>query len=133
MFLIDTNIWLEIILEQEKAEESKEFLQSVSSSSIFITDFSVYSIGIHLFRGKNHNAFMDFIWDAFVKVGIRLIRLEPIDMREIFSISLRFNLDFDDAYQYVASQKYNLTIVSYDRDFDRTEKSRKTPLELLGG
>jgi len=123
MFLIDTNIWLEIILEQEKAEEFKELLQSVSSSSIFITDFSVYSIGIHLFRGKIHN--------AFVKVGIRLIRLEPMDMRKILSISLRFNLDFDDAYQYVASQKYNLTIVSYDRDFDRTEKRRKTPLELM--
>jgi hypothetical protein len=131
MFLIDTNIWLEIILEQEKAEEFKEFLQSVSSSSIFITDFSVYSIGIHLFRGKIHNAFMDFIRDAFAKVGIRLIRLEPMDMRKILSISLRFNLDFDDAYQYVASQKYNLTIVSYDRDFDRTEKRRKTPLELM--
>ena len=39
----------------------------------------------------------------------------------------RFNLDFDDAYQYVAAEKFNLEIVSFDSDFDRTERGRKTP------
>jgi predicted nucleic acid-binding protein len=37
----------------------------------------------------------------------------------------RFNLDFDDAYQYVVAEKYNLTIISFDSDFDRTELKRK--------
>jgi uncharacterized protein len=131
MFLIDTNIWLEIILEQEKAEEARNFLQSINSSSIFITDFSVCSIGIHLLRGKKHDVFVGFINDAFVKVGIGLIRLEPIEMREISSISLGYNLDFDDAYQYFVAEKYDLTIVSFDGDFDRTHRGRKTPQEIL--
>lgn len=43
----------------------------------------------------------------------------------------RFNLDFDDAYQYVAAEKYNLTIVSLDSDFDRTERGRRDPAEVL--
>ncbi|MFZ8805855.1 MAG: PIN domain-containing protein [Candidatus Calescibacterium sp.] len=43
----------------------------------------------------------------------------------------RFNLDFDDAYQYVVAEKYNLTIISFDSDFDRTELGRKTPREIL--
>lgn len=43
----------------------------------------------------------------------------------------RFHLDFDDAYQYVAAERYNLTIVSFDSDFDRTDKGHKTPAELV--
>ena len=38
----------------------------------------------------------------------------------------QFSLDFDDAYQYVAAEKYGLTIVSFDNDFDRTERGRET-------
>ena len=34
-------------------------------------------------------------------------------------------LDFDDAYQYVTLVRYNLTIISFDNDFDRTERGRK--------
>jgi len=37
-----------------------------------------------------------------------------------------------DAYQYVAAGKHNLTLVSLDADFDRTERGRKTPAEVLG-
>lgn len=34
----------------------------------------------------------------------------------------QFNLDFDDAYQYVAAQKTNLSLISFDTDFDHTER-----------
>jgi len=42
-------------------------------------------------------------------------------------------LDFDDAYQYAAAEKYILTLVSYDRDFDGTELGRTTPAKVLDG
>lgn len=37
----------------------------------------------------------------------------------------------DDAYQYVTADKHNLVIVSFDADFDRTERGRKTPQAVL--
>ena len=43
----------------------------------------------------------------------------------------RFKLDFDDAYQYSIAERHDLTMVSFDTDLDRTERKRKTPLELL--
>lgn len=52
-------------------------------------------------------------------------------MEALTKIAERFNLDFDDAYQYVAAEKYDLVIVSFDADFDRTELQRKTPAEIL--
>ncbi len=42
-----------------------------------------------------------------------------------------FKLDFDDAYQYSAAEKYALTLVSFDGDFDGTELRRKMPHEVV--
>jgi len=46
-------------------------------------------------------------------------------------IMRKFGLDFDDAYQYVAAERHDLLIVSFDSDFDRTERRRKTPADLI--
>jgi len=40
-------------------------------------------------------------------------------------------LDFDDAYQYVAADLTEAVIVSFDGDFDRTERRRQTPGDIL--
>ena len=42
-----------------------------------------------------------------------------------------FKLDFDDAYQYTLAEKHDLSLVSFDKDFDKTERGRKTPIEVL--
>jgi len=39
VYLVDTNVWLERLLEQERTEEVKRFLDSVSSDQLSITDF----------------------------------------------------------------------------------------------
>ncbi len=41
------------------------------------------------------------------------------------------NLDFDDSCQYALVSKHNLTLVSFDTDFDKTERGRKTPADFL--
>jgi len=48
-------------------------------------------------------------------------------METVIKSARKFNLDFDDAYQYVVAEKNNLEIISFDGDFDRTKKGRKTP------
>ena len=63
--------------------------------------------------------------------AINLIGLSVIDLQLLKNCSQQFNLDFDDAYQYVAAEKYDLTLVSFDKDFDRTPRCRKTPGEII--
>lgn len=43
MFLIDTNIFLEILLAQNKKEICKDFL-NFNIGKLYITDFSLHSI-----------------------------------------------------------------------------------------
>ena len=50
MYLVDTNVWLERLLEQEKAAEVGRFLEQVATERLFITDFSFHSIGIIMSR-----------------------------------------------------------------------------------
>jgi len=85
MYLLDTNIFLELLLDQERADG-----------------------------------------------GIRLLRLSAEEAKRLAEAAQRFGLDFDDAYQYAVAERYGLTIVSFDADFDRTERGRKMPKDLLG-
>jgi uncharacterized protein len=43
-----------------------------------------------------------------------------------------FNLDFDDSYQLSVAQKYDLTIVTFDKDFNIKEIRKKTPDDIVG-
>ena len=48
MYLVDTNIWLERLLEQERSEEVAKFLNFIPTEKLFITDFSFHSINIFI-------------------------------------------------------------------------------------
>lgn len=131
MYLVDTNVWLERLLAQERAEEVGRFLGEVPSGRLCITDFAFHSIGVVLTRFNQREALALFVQDAFIDGAVALVRLEPEDIQRLIQVMERFGLDFDDAYQYVAAEKYSLTLVSFDGDFDRTERGRKTPAEVL--
>jgi len=65
MYLVDTNVWLEPLLQQERAEEAVQFLTQTPTGNLFITDFSFYSIGILLTRRNRPNILLDFVQDVF--------------------------------------------------------------------
>jgi predicted nucleic acid-binding protein len=132
MFLIDTNVWLELLLEQDKAGDVRQFLQAIEGRLLAITDFSVYSIGIILTRLKKDVLFEDFLSDTIEDSGVKRIYLDSTDLKKLLTVRKRFNLDFDDAYQYVSAEKYGLTLISFDSDFDRTERGRKLPSQIPG-
>ena len=131
MYLVDTNIWLERLLDQERSEEVGQFLDQTPTELISLTEFAFYSIGITLTREGRKDLLLKFARDTIGDFTVLLVRLGPEDIERVVAAIERFNLDFDDAYQYVAAEKHNLTLVSFDADFDRTERGRKTPADVL--
>ena len=130
VFLIDTNVWLERLLGQDRSSEVGVFLERTPSSAMAMTDFSLHSIGVILGRLKRHDVLGAFVEDLFGAGEVTLVRLEPMDASATSRAMERFGLDFDDAYQYVAAEKNGLLIVSFDSDFDGTDLGRKTPGEV---
>jgi len=118
MFLVDTNIFLEVILSQDKKENCKNFLNK-NIGKINITDFSLHSICIILLRYGKEDIFQKFIKDVLPNVKILSLPLELYS--EIVSIKRRLNLDFDDIYQYSVAKFYKLKLVTMDRDFKKVK------------
>ncbi len=131
MYLVDTNVWLELLLEQERAAQVRRFLEATEANLLSITEFSLYSIGVVLTRLKKDDVLGDFLSDTIEDSGVRRIRLDIADLKQVLRVRQRFSLDFDDAYQYVAAEKYSLVLMSFDRDFDQTERGRKTPSQAV--
>ena len=115
-FLVDTNVFLEILLSQDKKEHCKMFLNN-NIGILNITDFSFHSIGVILFRYAKEDIFQKFIEDVIP--NIQLISL-PIKLyMEVINAKRNLNLDFDDAYQYSTAKYYELTVATMDKDFKK--------------
>lgn len=128
---IDTNVVLEIILEQLHDQEARSLLSMTHRHHLFLSDFSLHSIGVILFRRNRPDAFLDFCSDMVAPGRLAIIGVSVQHMNLVAQASKQFGLDFGDAYQYVAAETHNLTLVSFDADFDRTERGRKTPQAVL--
>src|SRR5574341_227245 len=131
MYLLDTNILLEVLLTQQRADEVNRLLRTVSGEMLYLSEFSLYSLGVKLVKMKLPDTFNKVVNDLIIGAGMQVIRLEVEDMRAVVKVASTINLDFDDAYQYVVAEKFDLTLVSFDSDFDRTKRGRKTPAQIF--
>lgn len=131
-YLIDTNILLEILLSQSRSQEAIDFLNATPPQEVVVSEFTLYSIGIRLFRQQAHTSYERLIDDLFNNRGFHLARVPLESQNRVVHAAQQFQLDYDDAYQYALAELYNLTIVSFDADFDRTPRGRREPKDLLG-
>lgn len=115
-YLIDTNIFLEILLNQEKKELCKLYLNN-KFGNMAISDFSLHSIGVILFRNKKFEIYNSFVNDVLLKIEV--LSIQRINYSEITNIANKFKLDFDDAYQVKVAENRNLTIATMDKDFEK--------------
>ena len=125
MFLLDSNIFLEILLNQNSRTRAEEFITSQNPKALFISQFSLHSIGVILNKRKQLNVYKQFIEEVIDHINV--ISLNLAGLKELGEIKEKFNLDFDDAYQYLSAKQYGLKIVSFDKDFDKTNITRIQP------
>jgi predicted nucleic acid-binding protein len=118
VFLADTNIFLEILLGQDKKEACKTFLIS-NIGDLSITDFSLHSIGVILFRYNKEDIFRKFVED--VMPDTRLLTLPMELYNDVVNVRKSVKLDFDDAYQYSVAKYYGLKVATMDKDFEKIE------------
>jgi predicted nucleic acid-binding protein len=88
-------------------------------------------MGIILYQKNAAHLFSDFVRDLLGEGGIAIFALGSEDMERLEHVATTFNLDFDDAYQYAVAEKFGLTLVSFDTDFDRTDRKRVIPAGIL--
>ena len=131
-YLVDTNVWLERLLDQEKSVMAAKFFDLIPTDSLFVSDFSIHSIGVILSRLKKYYIFETFINDLFKSGQIELLSLDPVDLLDVIDKIQKYKFDFDDAYQFSVAQKYDLTIITFDKDFNAKGIKKKSPDDIVG-
>ena len=98
-FLLDTNVFLELLLEREKADDVRRLFATLEPDAYAISDFSLHSIGVILTRMNRHDLLLEFIDDLIIETGMRVVGIPSSYFTEVVTTILRYRLDFDDAYQ----------------------------------
>lgn len=131
--LIDSNIILEIIFKQERWRESLDLIKAIKENlineNIYITRFSLSAIEAAC---KKEN--QDFLRELLLLIYEGKILIPKLDISDdlmINSVREDLGLDFDDAMQFVATQKAGTYIVTFDKDFKNKPIQIKTPKEIL--
>ena len=68
MYLLDTSVVLEFLLDQEKADDVQALLEKVPGEMLRVTEFTLYSAGILLLRRKLADRLLEFVED-FLETG----------------------------------------------------------------
>lgn len=132
MYLIDSNVFLELFLDQKRADSCEKLLSEVLEGSIntVVSEFTVHAVEGVL--ADNPGAAKRFLESINASINIEVVETALLEEIEIAEMSQDISLDFDDALQYSVAKRENAdAIISFDSDFDKTDLVRKEPGELL--
>jgi predicted nucleic acid-binding protein len=132
LYLIDSNIFLEILMKQKKSEQCKELLNKIAQGEIrtIVSKFTVH--GIEGMLTEDPEALETFLNNITSLVNLKVVNTDLEEEKQILELSKSTKMDFDDALQYSIAKRENIkAIISFDTDFDGTELKRVEPEELI--
>lgn len=133
MYLVDTNIFLEVLLSGGRKKPCKRFLGMLRDGkrSGVITDFTVHSIIVIMEGFGRLNELKKFLYSLTAYKGLHVFLTGlSIEVKAV-KLALKGKLDMDDAIQYSSALSIGAEcIVSYDTHFDNLKVPRKTPEDL---
>jgi|SRR3989339_546224 len=129
MYLIDTNIFLEVLLSRKNKDKCSSFLKEVQEGNIkaIMTDFSLHSLLVLMESFGKLKELKEFLIIISQFKGLMIYNTTIEDELKIIDISINSKLDFDDAVQYYTAKENSASIVSYDKDFDKLDVKRIEP------
>lgn len=131
MYLIDTSIFIELLLGRKNAETCEKLLEKTSLGEIkcVVTAFTVHAVeGI---LSENLKATETFLRNLSASLGIKVYATSQEEELEVCIYSGKMGLDFDDGIQYLVAKKVGAkAIISFDRHFDNTDLKRVEPREI---
>lgn len=132
-FLIDTNIFLEFLLEQKRVKESLELMRALERGDLtgYVTSFALHSIEVNLARVGKTRELLTFLTGIVETKGLTIYTTSVNEEKDAVAFIKKFSFDFDDALQYYVSKKLDLVLVSFDHDFDRTDIQRLEPHKVI--
>jgi predicted nucleic acid-binding protein len=134
MYLVDTNIFLEVLLSQAKKEECEKLLDQFKKGKKLgiITDFTVHSIIVTMYSYERLEALKVFLSSLTGYKGLRIYPTDLTNEIKATELATQNKLDMDDAIQYAIALDTNVeAIVSFDKHFNNLKIPRKEPHQII--
>jgi predicted nucleic acid-binding protein len=133
MYLVDTNIFLEVLLCQAKKEECEKLLDQFSRGEKLgiVTDFTVHSIIVTMYIYEKLEGLKVFLSSLTGYKGLRVYPTDLTNEIKAAELAVQNRLDMDDAIQYSIALATNVeAIVSFDKHFNKLSIPRKEPHQI---
>lgn len=133
MYLIDTNVFLEVLLLQPKKEECEKFLEQLRKGKKLgiVTDFTIHSIIVIMYNYGKLDGLRIFLSSLTSYKGLRVYPTDLTSEIKATELAAQNKLDMDDAIQYAIALDANVeAIVSFDKHFNNLNIPRKEPHQL---
>lgn len=130
MYLVDTNIFLEVLLSRPRKEECKKFLKTLrdGKNSGIVTDFTIHSIIVIMDELKKLNELKKFLLSLTAYKGLHVYQTNIADEAKATELATAQKLDMDDAIQYSSALSANAdAIISFDKHFNGLKIPRVEP------
>lgn len=128
---IDANIFLELFLDNEYADQAQKFLEKVKNKDFiaYTSDFIIYTCLIQIQNRKKSITLMEEFILFINTLEIEILHPSFSLMHEALGFMKKYSLDFDDALVVSCLYHYDMNIlISYDTDFDKVSIiKRKVP------
>ena len=126
---IDANIFLEVILKDEKNESCKNYLNKIKNNEIMAitSDFIIYTCLLQIERNiKDNEKLKKFILGINSLNGLEIIRPYLTDIHNAIKIANKESLDFDDSLVVSCMKSANINkLVSFDKHFDKVKTIKR--------
>lgn len=129
--LLDANVILEVLPQQRQAGAAAELLENQADHELYISDFALHAVCLISLRHQAIQVLTQFLNDAIASAALIVIEISSAELILVLDTVQLLGLDFDDAYQYVLAENEGLSLVSFDKDFDKTPRGRQTPQTIL--
>lgn len=123
MIWVDASVWLEIELDQERAQKCKEFLAAVMKERLFLADFDIYSIVLTMLKYKKSSSDISTflgVLNSFPRITI--FRPSTLLIAEAVEQMKSKKLTFDDSLTYVCMRNLGIRqLATLDEDFKKLD------------
>ncbi|MFQ5951227.1 MAG: type II toxin-antitoxin system VapC family toxin [Candidatus Geothermarchaeales archaeon] len=134
MYLLDTNVFLEVLLSRRRKRECKQLLNLLKTGEEtgVATDFSIHSIMLVMDGLGKLPELGTFVASLSAYRGLLVYADTLEDKIRAVSTSQEEELDIDDSIQYSVAKELKVRgIVTFDRDFDDLDIPRLEPRDVL--
>ena len=129
MKFVDANIFLELMLDDKKADICESFFEKIKNeeTSFYTSDFIIYTCLLQIEQKiKSLKVMGEFIYFINNLNNLHILRPSIKDIYNSLLISKKYKLDFDDALVVSVMAENNIqNLISFDKDFDKVSMIKR--------